>query len=329
MFGKIAGGIAGALGGYLGGKKIADGLGKQGALMQAAGERASGMAQFKPIAMVPTPFGSTTGTGGFTASPEMQALQQQLSGLYSQSLGQAESAAAMQPQYEQAGQGMFNLGQQYFSETPEQMRQKYMQQQMDVLRPYDVEEEQRLGASVFAKGAGGLSVGQGGNPYLQTLMESRNRRNAGIAAQSDVAAQQQIKFGQGLFGDAANTTALGYGLQEKSLAPTAGYLQMQEAVLQPGRQQYLDSVQEAQIRANAGANAGNLYMQGALPSAQSYGQQAGVRGGMLAGVGQGANSMFSSFSGASNNPMDIGLSGGGSFRQGSTRGPNTGGYSFN
>ena len=140
MFGKIAGGIAGALGGYLGGKKIADGLGKQGALMQAAGERASGMAQFKPIAMVPTPFGSTTGTGGFTASPEIQALQQQLSGLYSQSLGQAESAAAMQPQYEQAGQGMFNLGQQYFSETPEQMRQKYMQHQMDVLRPYDVEE---------------------------------------------------------------------------------------------------------------------------------------------------------------------------------------------
>ncbi len=47
----------------------------------------------------------------------------------------------------------------------EELRQRYMQEQMDVLRPYDIEEEQRLASSVFGRGRGGLSVGAGGQPY--------------------------------------------------------------------------------------------------------------------------------------------------------------------
>jgi hypothetical protein len=285
-------GIFSAVGGYLGGKKIADGLGKQGALLQAAGDKAAGMAQFKPIAMVANPFGSTTGTGGYTASPEIQALQQQLTGLYSGSLNQAEQAAALQPQYDQAAAGLFNLGQQYLSQSPEQARQTFMQQQMDALRPYDIEEEERLSRTAFGRGQGGLSVGAGGNPLLKQLQESRNRRNLQLAAGADQAAQQQIAFGQGLFGGAAQTSGLGYGLQQQALAPTASYLQLQEATTQPGRQLYMDSLEEARLRAAAGAQAGSLYMQGAVPSAGSYGAQSGVRGGMLAGLGKGLDGMF-------------------------------------
>ena len=326
--GSIAGGVANLAGGYLGGKKIADGLGKQGALLQAAGEKAAGMAQFKPVAMIPTPFGSTTGTGGYTVSPEIQALQQQLSGLYSQSLGQAEQAQGMMPQFQQAAQGLFGLGEQYISQSPEQARQQYMSEQMAALRPYDIEEEQRLASSVFGRGRGGLSVGAGGQPELQALSEARNRRNLQLAAAADQAAQQRISFGAGLFGQGAQTLGQGYNIQQQALAPTSAYLGMQESLLQPARQQYLDSLEEARLRAAAGAQAGSLYMQGAVPSATSYGQQAGVRGGMLMGMGKSAADIFSSFSGASNNPMDIRLSGGGSFTQGSTRGNRTGGYSF-
>lgn len=319
MFGKIAGGVLGAVGGYLGGKKIAKGLGQQGALMQAAGDKAAGMAQFKPVAMVATPFGSTTGTGGYTVSPEIQALQQQLSGLYSQSLGQAEQAQGMMPQFQQAAQGLLGLGQQYISQSPEQARQQYMSEQMAALRPYDIEEEQRLASSVFGRGRGGLSVGAGGQPELQALSESRNRRNLQLAAAADQAAQQRIGFGAGLFGQGAKTLGQGYNIQQQALAPTAAYLGMQESLLQPARQQYLDSLEEARLRAAAGAQAGSLYMGGAIPSAQAYGQQAGVRGGMLAGLGQGLGSSFSGlFSGASTNPMNINLAGGGSFTQGNT-----------
>jgi hypothetical protein len=299
MLGKIGGGIIGAVGGYLGGKKIADGLGKQGALMQAAGQKASNMAQFKPVAMVATPFGSTTGTGGYTVSPEIQALQQQLSGLYSQSLGQAEQAQGMMPQFQQAAQGLLGLGQQYISQSPEQARQQFMSEQMAALRPYDIEEEQRLASSVFGRGRGGLSVGAGGQPELQALSEARNRRNLQLAAAADQAAQQRIGFGAGLFGQGAQTLGQGYGIQEQALAPTAAYLGLQEATMQPARQQYLDSLEEARLRAAAGAQAGSLYMGGAIPSAQAYGQQAGVRGGMLAGLGQGLGSSFSGLFGSS------------------------------
>lgn len=306
MLGKIAGGIIGAAGGYLGGKKIADGLGQQGALMQAAGDKAAGMAQFKPVAMVATPFGSTTGTGGYTVSPEIQALQQQLSGLYSQSLGQAEQAQGMMPQFQQAAQGLLGLGQQYISQSPEQARQQYMSEQMAALRPYDIEEEQRLASSVFGRGRGGLSVGAGGQPELQALSEARNRRNLQLAAAADQAAQQRIGFGAGLFGQGAQTLGQGYGIQEQALAPTAAYLGLQEATMQPARQQYLDSLEEARLRAAAGAQAGSLYMQGAIPSAQAYGQQAGVRGGMLAGLGQGLGGSFSGlFGGGGSGASDL------------------------
>ena len=64
---------------------------------------------------------------------------------------------------------MFNLGQSYLGETPDQMRQTYMQQQMDALRPYDIEQEQRLLAQGFGRGTTGLSVGAGGNPMLKAL----------------------------------------------------------------------------------------------------------------------------------------------------------------
>ena len=330
MLGKIGGGIIGAVGGYLGGKKIADGLGKQGALMQAAGEKAAGMAQFKPVAMVATPFGSTTGTGGYTVSPEIQALQQQLSGLYSQSLGQAEQAQGMMPQFQQAAQGLLGLGQQYISQSPEQARQQYMSEQMAALRPYDIEEEQRLASTVFGRGRGGLNLSVGGQPELQALSEARNRRNLQLAAAADQAAQQRINFGSGLFGRGAETLGAGYNIQSQALQPTTDLLKLQYAAQQPARELYQDALAEAQMKADIGARQGQLYLQGALPSASSYGMQGGVRGGMLAGLGSSIGGMFSGFNmpSASSNPFDIGLAGGGTFTQGSTRGPMTGGYSY-
>ena len=109
--GQVVGGIVGAAGSYLGSKKIADAQGKQGALQQAAGERAANMAAFRPVAMVSTPLGGTTGTGGYTVSPEVANVQGQLVDQLGISMGQAQRAAEMQPQYEQAAQGLFTMGQ--------------------------------------------------------------------------------------------------------------------------------------------------------------------------------------------------------------------------
>mgnify|MGYP003685241901 CR=1 FL=1 len=234
--GSTVGGIVGAAGNYFGGKRAADAARDAGVRQMQAADKAFEAFGFKPVginkrfgqsAFETDPSGGVT-SATYTATPEVQRLQEQLSGMYGSSLGQAERAMAMQPQYEQAGQGLFNLGQSYLAESPDQARQRYMQQQMDVLRPYDIEQEQRLASSVFGRGRGGLSVGAGGQPELQALAESRNRRNLQLAAGADEAAQQQISFGQGLLGGSAQTTGLGYGLQPVSYThltlPTTPYV---------------------------------------------------------------------------------------------------------
>jgi len=316
--GKIAGGIVGGALNYYGGKKVADALGQQGALMQAAGQKASQMAAFKPVAITAGPFGSTTGTGGYQVSPEIAALQQQISRLYGGSLGQAEQAQAMMPQFQQAASGLFGLGQQYLAQSPEEARQQFMSEQMAALRPYDIEEEQRLASSVFGRGRGGLNLSVGGQPELQALSEARNRRNLQLAAAADQAAQQRIGFGAGLFGQGAQTLGAGYGIQSQALQPTTDLLKLQYSTMQPAREAYKDALAESQLRSNIGATQGALYLKGALPSAQAYGMQGGVRGGMLMGLGQDIGGLFSGFKmpSASSNPFDIGLAGGGTFTQG-------------
>ncbi len=61
-------------------------------------------------------------SAGYTASPEIQALQARLSALYGTSLGQAERAPAI-------SEGLFGLGQQYLAQSPEQARQQYIAEQ--------------------------------------------------------------------------------------------------------------------------------------------------------------------------------------------------------
>lgn len=228
--------IGSMIGGQLAGNNLAGAV-NQGANQYAGQMNKYGqMGMFKPVG-VKTLYGESnfktdpnTGqltSADYTASPEVLAQQQQLGSMMETSLGQAQQATDLQPQFQQAGQGLFDLGQQYTAQSPEELRQRYMQQQMDVLRPYDVEQEQRLGASVFAKGAGGLSVGQGGNPYLQSLMESRNRRDLQLASQAELASQQQLGFGAGLFGKGSDVMGAGYQNQVAALAPYQGQFQTQ------------------------------------------------------------------------------------------------------
>jgi hypothetical protein len=327
--GSVVGGIVGAAGNYYGAKRAADAQRDAGVRSWQSGQEARDLATFKPIGIT-TRFGSTNDGGyGYTASDEVKSLQDRMSGMYNQSLGQAEQALGQQGQYDQAAQGLFSLGQQYLSESPEQARQKYMQQQMDVLRPYDVEEEQRLGASVFAKGAGGLSVGQGGNPYLQTLMESRNRRNAGIASQADLAAQQQMTFGQGMLGNAANTQGYGYNLQQQSMEPWQKAFNASQGLESAAQQPLMMGSELGQVRANAGYNAGRLLLGGTDSANQGFTTAGNIKGGMLMGLGNAAGNMLGGMSmPGGSNPMQARTAGGTSYTQGSTRGPNTGGYSY-
>ena len=194
-------------------------------------------------------------SAGYSASPEIQALQERLSGLYGSSLGLAETAP-------QTSQGLFNLGQQYLAQTPDQARRQYLQEQYALLDPMRAAEEQRLGASVFARGRAGLNIGGGGQPELAALAGARRTQDLQLAAQAEQEARNRIGFGTGLFGT-------GIDLQTKALAPFQQQFGVSQ-LLEQAAQQPLDiGAQLGGRTATAGANVGQSLLTGGLGAAQT------------------------------------------------------------
>jgi hypothetical protein len=236
-FGGPAGAqIGSAIGGAISSRQMAKQAGESAAQYDARMRQLQQRGAFKPVAMK-TLYGQSefktdpvTGavtSASYTPSETVQEQQGRLGVLMGQGLTAAEQAVPFAQQYAAPAQGLFNLGQSYLADTPEEARQRYMQQQMDALRPYDIEEEQRLAAGVFGRGRGGLSVGTGGQPELQALAEARRRRDLQLAAGAEQAAQQQIGFGTQQLGKASGLMGTGYDLMQGSLAPYQSYLQNQ------------------------------------------------------------------------------------------------------
>lgn len=134
----------------------------------AAANTAAQMSQFRPVG-VTTRFGRsgfnydpTTGqlTGaGYQAAPDIAAMREGLLGLAGGGLSQARQAQAFQPTVTQAGQGLFNLGQQYIAQTPQQAAQNWMSQQQQLLAPGREQELAQLTNKEFQRGTLGLATG--------------------------------------------------------------------------------------------------------------------------------------------------------------------------
>ena len=219
--------------------------------------------RFRPVGIT-TRFGSSRfGFGpegrlesaGYTASPEIQALQERLARLYGTSLGQAEMAPEI-------SQGLFGLGQRYLAQTPEQARNQYLQEQYAMLDPIRQREEQRLASSVFGRGRAGLNVGDVGQPELAALANARRTQDLQLAAQAEQEARSRIGFGTGLFGT-------GFDLQTKALAPFQQQFGVSQ-LLEQAAQQPLDiGAQLGGRTATAGANVGQSLLTGGMGAAQT------------------------------------------------------------
>jgi hypothetical protein len=205
-------GLGAQLGGMVGGALA----GSQGVAQDNRNlQQAAQMSQFRPIG-VTTNFGTSNfgfddqgrlNQAGYNLSPQLQGYQDQLAGMTGQGL--------------QAGQGLMSLGQQYLGESPEAVRQRYIQQQTALLAP---ENEQTLAGirnNLFQTGRGGLATGatnEGGlaatNPEMAAYYNALAKQQAQLAAGADTAAQNQIKFGQGLLTDAYSPFTAGLGAQK-------------------------------------------------------------------------------------------------------------------
>ena len=245
--------------------------------------------RFRPVG-VSTRFGTSQFTfdggrlsgAGYTASPEIRALQDRLSALYGTSLGQAEEAQAAAMPLQAAGRRLFGLGEQYLAESPEAARNRFMQEQQALLEPSRMREEARLGAGVFGRGRAGLNVGAAGQPELFALAQARREQDLRLAAQAEQAAQQRASFGAGLFGTGAGLYGTSYGLQTQALSPFQTQFGLSQ-LLEQAAQQPLDiGAQLGGRSATAGANVGRTLLEGGMGAARTQLQGALVGPSLMA-----------------------------------------------
>lgn len=279
-------------------------LGTGYAANQAAGNattsanQAAQMAQFRPVGVTTRfgrsgfnygPQGELVGAG-YQVAPDIAAMREGLLGMAGTGLSQAQTAQAMQPGITAAGQGLFNLGQQYVAQTPQEAAQQFMTQQQALLAPgreqqlaQVTNQQQQQGRLGLATGAttAGYSAGapglQASNPQMAALFNARALQDAQLAAQANQAAQQQIQFGQGLMTGGINLNNAGFGMQSNALAPFTNLLQGAQSTENLGLNalslgQGLGSAAAAsnQAAANqymAGQNQANLAQRSALQGA--------------------------------------------------------------
>jgi hypothetical protein len=308
----IAGPVLGLAGGLISGGKASDAARGQAEALRAAADRASAMAQFRPMGMT-TAFGSSQftpeGQGSYTLSPELQAIQQRLFGAAG---GYDPTQIGQMAQPLTGGaQSLFNLGQQYLATSPEQAAQQYMSQQQGLLAPGRAAEEARLATANYGRGTGGLGVQTGtgtapSNPLAQALFNARAQQDATLAAQADEFGQKRAVFGAGLFGTGGELLGQVPRLTTAGYSPLEAQLGLLGTTERLGQQPFMLSQDLANQYAQSGARAGQLYLQPQQQAANAYAQYQGYSpmgsalsaiGGGIGGMGGGGGGASSWFSG--------------------------------
>jgi hypothetical protein len=224
--------------------------------LRTAGTQAATGAQFRPV-------GTTTrfGTSAYSIDPATGGLKADYS-LSPLAAGYQQSLADMTGQGLLQGQQLQGLASQYLGESPEAVRQRYVEQQTALLAPGQEQQLAGIRNRLFQTGRGGLATGAteaGGlaatNPEMAAYYNALANQQRQIAAGADQAAQQQIQFGQGLAGQAYNPFLAGFGAQGS---------------VESAAQQPLTLAQEiAKLQAASGAQAGALGLRGSLAGAMA------------------------------------------------------------
>lgn len=306
-----------------GASKTREAAAQAAAQQSQAAKDAAAAAQFRPVGMT-TRFGSsqftrqvdpTTGmpyisAGGYTAAPELSALQERLFGQFGGQLSQAEQLGSMYAPLSAAGQQLFNVGQQYLAESPEQAAQKYMQSQQGLLAGGREQQLANIRNRLFQSGRTGLATGgtstglQATNPEMAAYYNALAQQDAAIAAQAEDRGLQRQTQAAGLFGTGAGLLGSAVQGQVGALAPLQAQLGLAGQVEQMAQQPYQLGLQlgtAAMPGQQAGAQMYNQGMQNAANTAYQGVQQANALnsqflssaiGAATMGMGGGGGGMF-------------------------------------
>jgi hypothetical protein len=211
------GAILGLAGGLLGGRSAQKAAEASAQAQLEAARIAADAQRFRPVGIT-TRFGSsnfqTDAQGnligaGYEVSPEVAMMRDRLlSQAGAEGFQTAEQAQAAQQQ-------LFNLGQQYLAQSPQEAAQQWMQSQQALLQPGRERAAAGLTQNLFNTGRGGVAVAQGGgmgaaNPELQALLNAQAQQDAELAAQAQQQGRAQTTFGAGLFGTGLDLASAGY-----------------------------------------------------------------------------------------------------------------------
>ena len=285
MFGiddALIGGGLSLLGGILGGNSARSAAETSANAQLEAGRQAAEAARFRPVGIT-TRFGSSgfqfspegyLTSANYTVSPELKAYQDRLMGLAGQGLTQAEQAQAQYAPLSQAAQGLFKLGQGYLAQTPEQVAADYMAKQQALLAPGRERESANLLNQLSNTGRTGLSIAQGGglsaaNPEFAALANARAMQDLQLAANAQQAGQQQVQFGQGLFGAGSNLLGNYYGGQSAALSPFQTNLGLTGTIEQLGQSPLDIGAQLGGRSATAGGQVGQSLLTSGLNAART------------------------------------------------------------
>jgi hypothetical protein len=281
--------------------------------------------QFRPVGMT-TRFGTSNYTydpvtgrmtsAGYQLSPEAKNAQDRLVRLAESGLQQAEGARGQFAPLQTGAQNLFGLGNQYISQSPQDVAQNYINQQMQLLQPSREMELANLQNRLQQQGRAGLSVAQGGSlgattPELQALYNARAQQELQLAANAQQAGQQNVLFGAGLLGQGATAMGNYYGGQQAAYSPYTTALGQVQALEGAAQQPLQMGANLAQQASTAGYRAGSLGVEGQkLASVFNTGANATYNpyAGLLTAAGN-PNSMFGQsiakyLSGGSTTPFD-------------------------
>lgn len=279
----LIGGGASLLGGIFGGNSAKSAARTQAAAQERAAQLAAEEARFRPIG-VTTRFGQSqfqTGPDGrvsgasYTLDPALREQQDRFMALSGNGLMQAEQAQQQFAPLGAGAQSLFNLGQGYLAQSPQEAAQQYMTQQQALLAPGRERQLAGVQNSLFNTGRQGLAVGAtsgpGGlgaaSPEMEAYYNALAQQDAQLAANAMQAGQQQATFGAGLLGTGGNLLTQQYGGQAAALTPYEAYLRQMQTLEGLG-QQPLD------IGINLGAKGqsptgANALLQGGIAAANS------------------------------------------------------------
>jgi hypothetical protein len=267
--GIISGGLS-LLGGLFGGSSAKKAAEAQSRAQIESARIAADAQKFRPVGIT-----SRFGTSQFTTDPTTgyltgadYSLTPDVASLRDYLISQAQGAGIRTAEGAGGAQErLFQLGEGYLAQTPEEAAQRWMEAQQKLLQPSRERAQAGLTQNLFNTGRGGVAVAQGGmmgpaNPEQQALLNAQLIQDLELATRAQEQGRAATTFGAGLFGTGLDLASGGYN-------PLKTQFGLAQNIEQAGQSPLDIGAQLGGRSAQAGANVGQTLFQGGTNAARA------------------------------------------------------------